>query len=931
MTRLTQDLKTHVEGEVLLNDIEKQVYSVDASIYQITPKLVVIPQTKDDLLSIVLVAKKHKIPLIPRGAATGIAGGCIGKGIVIDLSKNLNTITQINPREAWADVEPGVVQDQLNKSLSPIQSRLGPDTSTGNRATIGGMIGNNSSGAHSLRFGRMSEHIIELEVVLSSGEIATFKELNMQEWNAYSQETSHEGRIYRQLARIRREYGEEIKKHFPKHKRRASGYNLDELIRPEGINVAKLIAGSEGTLGLVASAKLKISPKPLHTALIVLYFHSRTEGFWHAEKLIQHELYSLEIIDEQLIQLGLIAPNMQGKLEWIEGSPVSMVVAELDANALPDLEDKILKLTEFVEKEKIGYSYSVLRTPDDIAHVWELRKAGLGLLMSRRTKSQAIAFVEDVSVPPHQLGPFMERFLKYIESEGKEAGFYGHMGEGCIHVRPYVDMTDPEDYQRMKRMIESVGDLLLEHEGVLSGEHGDGLVRSWTHPKMFGPKLYQAFCEIKEIFDPDHLMNPGKIVDAPDFFENLRNSPQHQVAELDTFLDFTPDGGLSFAVNMCNGNGNCRKQQGLMCPSFQAYGDERHSTRARAQALRAVVNGQVSLEALTQNEVLDVLDLCLECKGCKRDCPSHVDMARIKAEVLHQQQKKKGSSLRTKIFAHVGQLNMLQSYFPKSSRFFQSSSLSKYLLKRIGIAPERELPQIALETFSKVNLEQPKQEECKDTVVLFNDTFTEFNCPEIGVSAVQVLNSLGFHVIIPPWRCCGRPMFSKGLLTKAQKLAKNLVAQLLPYAKKGYPILGLEPSCLYTIIDDYPHLMPKEECQTVIDACLTFDAFLDSLIEKDAFPVDLGPDRPNVKLHRHCYQKALEQTPHTLNVLKHVFGNKASEIPSGCCGMAGSFGYESEHYDMSIAIANKRLVPAIKNSPPSSTFVANGMSCRGQN
>ena len=576
------------------------------------------------------------------------------------------------------------------------------------------------------------------------------------------------------------------------------------------------------------------------------------------------------------------------------------------------------------------YASSRILDSDSMQHVWALRKAGLGLLMSRRSYSRAIGFLEDVAVSPHVLAPFMKRFLDYLATKGKQAGVYGHVGAGCIHVRPFINLRKQDDLRLMEQMMLDISDLLLEYGGTLSGEHGDGLVRSWLNEKMFGPRLYQAFCELKHAFDPEGRMNPGKVVHAPPLLQDLRISPDTIQTELDTQFDFTRDGGFELAVDMCNGNGSCRKREGLMCPSYQAYGDEMHSTRARAQALRGIVNQRMPMEDFHSDELHEILDWCLECKGCKTQCPSQVDMAKIKAEFLYHYHEAKGASLRSKLFAYIPQLSAVASRVPRLANLLARSPLQRSLLGAIGVATERSLPPFATQRFSTWLKRHAKQEPSSQQVVLFNDTYTEFNHPEIGIAAYEILSALGYQVIVPPWTCCGRPMISKGFLPQAKQRAQSVVDVLYRYAKLGIPIIGLEPSCILTVKDDYRDLLSGNQRQHVVDNTLTLDQFLEKEIDAGNFRLSLTKKVAPVLLHGHCHQKSLVGMQSTLNVLRTLPGITVEEIPSGCCGLAGSFGYEEEHYDMSMVIAEQVLAPRIRKSPEHTLVVANGMSCRSQ-
>jgi FAD/FMN-containing dehydrogenase/Fe-S oxidoreductase len=919
---------THcIAGEVRFDKISKIAYSVDASIYEVEPIGIVLPKNKADLTNTIKIAAAYQVPIIPRGAATGITGGCLGKGLIVDTSKYLNNILEINFEENYALCEAGVVQDQLNKALSSKGYRLGPDTSTGNRATLGGMTANNAAGARSLRYGKMVDHVLSIELALANGKMLEFSALDETALQCKLQQQDQEGDLYREMVRIRETYRHEIQSKFPNIPRRASGYNLDELIKPGPFNACKLITGSEGTLGVFHTIKVGICKKPAATALCVIHFSDMLKAMQTIPEILAFHPLAFEMIDDQILTMGRLSPVMQHKLQWLQGKPACIFAVEFDADSKEEATQKAIGLQQFLTQKQIGYARIVLDDPVSTSHLWEVRKAGLGLLLSRRTYSRAIAFIEDLSVAPAQLYSFMSKFCAYLKSKGKEAGIYGHVGSGCMHVRPYINLRDSQDAALMHQMILDVSDLVLEHGGSLSGEHGDGLIRSWLNKKMFGEKIYRAFEELKSAFDPTHQMNPGKIVDGPPLLNNLRTSPETKGASIKTFLDFSKEGGFELAADLCNGNGLCRKKESLMCPSFQATGSEYDTTRARAQSLRAIINGRLPLEEFAGKGLYDVLDLCLECKGCKTECPSQVDMAKMKAEFLYQYQEKHGYSLRNLLFANIGRLNRLSSAFPSLFNYISSSSLSKKMLHWMGIAQERTLPLIANKRFSSWFKKHTQPSGLKRQIVLFNDTFTEFNQPEIGKAAVHILNALGYQVLVPPWHCCGRPMISKGLLPRARKKAEDLIEILYPFANQGLAIVGLEPSCILTLKDDVESLLPSNsKVKTVVNACVTLDEFL----SKEKLPFKAAHQEKTIKLHGHCHQKALCGMQPTLQVLKAIPQAHVSEIESGCCGMAGSFGYEKEHYALSMKIGELRLMPAIRAGSEHDLIVANGFSCRTQ-
>jgi FAD/FMN-containing dehydrogenase/Fe-S oxidoreductase len=912
-------LKKEIEGEVRFDQLTKKIYSVDASIFEIEPIGVVLPKNREEIIACVRIAKDFQVPVIARGAATGIAGGCIGKGLIIDTSKYCNRILTIDYEQKSATVEPGVVQDQLNGVLKPGGYRLGPDTSTGNRATLGGMTANNSAGSRSLRYGKMVDSVEAVEMVLADGEVIEFGPAELAEKNSLD---TREGEIYRKIEEIKHTYASEIIERFPNIPRRVSGYNLDELLKPGPVNLAKLITGSEGTLGVITKITVKISEQPLLEGQCLIFFNDLIEAMNHIPVILTWKLISLEMVDEQIIDMGRSSPSLRGKLGWLIHNPEVLFIAEFEANSEQELAFKLNAFEVFLKSKEIGYATLCLNDPQLMQEVRELRKSGLGLLLSKRAYTRAIAFIEDISIPPEKLASFFSKFLIYLQLQGKTAGIYGHVGSGCMHIRPFMNLKEPDEIILLKQMMNFVSTLVLEHGGAMSGEHGDGLLRSYLNEKMFGEKIYQAFLEVKGVFDPENRMNPGKIVNGEFNSRNFRLKPETKTTEIKTFQNFAKEGGFELSVDLCNGNGLCRKKEKIMCPSFQATQDEYHTTRARAQSLRALIHGELKETTLTSPEIHDVLDLCLSCKGCKTECPSQVDMAKIKAEFLYHYQEKRGYSLRDKLFAHIGSLSKMSALFPSLSNALLKSRPVKQLLERIGIG--RELPPLAESRFSQW-FNHYKQPPSDKQVVLFNDTFTEFYHPHIGRAAIKILNALGYFVIVPKWQCCGRPMISKGFLREAKKQAEKIIKTLQPLSH--LPIVGLEPSCILTLIDDFPNLA---ETHLVERACLTLDEFLQRHIKYGELPLPWNEEAVNVKVHGHCHQKALVGMQPTLEVLKAIPGLSAAEIPSGCCGMAGSFGYEIEHISLSKQIGELHLLKEVRKAAPKTLILANGFSCRSQ-
>lgn len=901
--------------ELHFDEISRVVYSVDASIYEVKPLGIAIPRSQADLIKTVEIASRSNVPIIPRGAATGIAGGCLGEGLIVDISKYLCQILELNLEKKEVKCEPGVIQDDLNQFLAPHEYRLGPDTSTGNRATLGGMAANNAAGARSLLFGSMVDALKEVELLLSSGEMIHFAPLSEKEWGQKLSLQNREGDIYRALETIRLGEREEIEAKYPPLPRRSSGYRLDELLKPFPLNPAKLIAGSEGTLGIISSLTLSIVPKLKKTELLLLGFKDILSAMRAVPKILEDSPISLELIDDKILKAAESAPSLRGKIYSLPKIPGALLVVEFPRGATYRKMEGAL-FTELVQSEEA------------IENVWEVRKAGLGLLLSKRSYSRALAFIEDLSIPPKRLGDFMEQFLQLLQAKSKEAGIYGHAGPGCLHIRPYIDLRDKREVALMQEMMNEVSQLVIEMGGALSGEHGDGFIRSWLTEKLFGKKITSAFKLLKDAFDPLGLMNPHKIVNPLPVDKNLRKSP---LAEPKTFLSFDAAGGLSLSVDLCNGNGACRKQKEVMCPSFQVTHDEYDTTRARAQTLRHLLNekGVDPLSApLADPKLHAILDLCIQCKGCKTECPSEVDMAKMKSEALYHYQEKQGYSLRNRVFAHLGFLS--RCLFP--IRFFHNglikSSLGKKIASFFGIVGP--IPSFAKMRFSEMakKIVQPEGKP----VILLIDTYTEFYCPEVGVAALHVINHLGYKALIPPWKCCGRPAISKGFLNHAKENAFQLSSELKKLPLENIELISLEPSCQFTLFDEFPEFLPKELSK---EKWLSFDAFVFKHLPNDLQALSKKVAIQKVAVHKivvhgHCHQKALLGMQTTFDLLKKLPGVAVSEIRAGCCGMAGSFGHEKEHADFSKRIGELSLLPYVRSLSEDTSIIANGFSCRSQ-
>ena len=926
------ELKKRVEGDIYFDRYSRLLYSTDASIYQIEPIGVVVPRHKGDVQAVVELANKFSVPVLPRGGGTSLAGQTVGHALVLDFSKYMQNVLEVNQEELWCRVQPGLVQDELNAYVRSMGLQFGPDTSTSNRATIGGMIGNNSAGAHSLTYGKTLDHVIELTVLLSDGSEVVLKELSSDALEGKSQADSLEGRVHREVARLAQEHRNEILARYPKIMRRVSGYNLDEFIKPQPFNLSRILVGSEGTLGMVVEAKMRLVPKPKWTALDVIHFDDDLEALRASQAILETAPYALESTDKMILNLARGNIVQSQRLGFVQGNPSSLLMVEYAGDTEAQVKEQVYKLEEVRKAQHIGYAATLAFKPEEVKAVWGVRKAGLGLLLGTKGDKKPIAFVEDTAVAPAKLPEFIKRFREIITRHDAIAGYYGHCSVGCMHIRPLIDLKEASEMKKMVSIADAISDLVLEFNGAMSGEHGDGLARSHFNQKLFGAVLYEAFRQVKRVFDPKNLMNPGKIVDAPAMTESLKISPRYQTWQPETTLDFTGQGGFARAVEMCSGMGECRKKlDGTMCPSYMGTLDEEHSTRGRANALRAVLSGKVPKEEFTGKRLHDVMDLCLECKACKAECPSNVDMAKLKYEFLDHYHRVNGLPLRNRLFGGIERLNRIGSQFAPLSNWVVGSGLNRWLMEKLaGIDRRRPLPQFAGVTFEDwFDGRKPEGDGAKGEVVLFHDTFNNFNTPNVAVATTRLLERLGYHVLLVNKRCCGRPMISKGMLGEAKNNAAWNVDQLAEYAERGVPIVGMEPSCLLTLRDEYPDFLRTNDAKLVARNSFLLEEFL--LQERDTGKVSLsfGANGRKALLHGHCHQKALVGTVPTVALLKGA-GFEVSEVDSGCCGMAGSFGFEKEHYDLSLTIGNRRLAPAVKSASAEVEIVAPGISCRQQ-
>ena len=931
---IADELRRRVDGEVRFDPYSRLLYSTDASIYQMEPVGVVIPRTTADVQAVVDFAAREGIPVLPRSGGTSLAGQTVNHAIVLDFSKYLNNVLEVNAAEQWARVQPGIILEQLTRQVASHGLQYAPDPTTANRACVGGGIGNNTCGAHSVIYGKTLDHIKELEAILSDGSTAHLGQLTAAGLESRLSAGGLEGDIYRGVLRIAREQKDEIDRTYARIQRRVSGYNLDEFVPGAGgpVNLARMVVGSEGTLCVVTEAKVNLVPRPTMTALSVLHFRSVFDASEATTRVLQHEPSSVEMIDKMVLDRCREALGQSRLLSFIEGDPGAMLLVEFYGETGDELTARMNAL-----KADIGPAYACVNILDRAgqAAVWNVRKGGLGLLMSIKGDAKPIPFVEDPAVDPAVMGEFVRRFDDIVKEHGTTAGYYGHASVGCLHIRPLVSLKSQDGIDKMVSIGDAVSDLIKEFGGSMSGEHGDGIVRGvWTR-KMFGDRIYDAFRELKQTWDPQGIMNPGKIIDTPPMTENLRYGTAYQPAALATTLDFSPDSGYAGAVEMCNGMGACRKLDGTMCPSFMATRDEEHSTRGRANLLRAALSGRMPEGAdgsITDQRLHQALDLCLECKACKAECESGVDMAKLKYEFLSHYQERHGVPLRSRLFANVNGLNKLGSRYAPLSNWLAGNGIGKALASKfLGISPQRRQPAFASQSFPDWFARRGNAGHGAryGTVALYNDTFMNYNYPEIGVAAVEVLAAAGYGVELVNGGCCGRPMISKGLLAQARDQARSNIADLYAYAERGIPIVGCEPSCLLTLRDEYPEFVADERAAVVAKNSFLIDEFLANAQAAGRLDLQFSNLAKQVLFHGHCHQKAIVGTAAALAVLGMPPGYQAELINAGCCGMAGSFGFEKEHYAISMQIGGLSLFPAIAARPDWEVAVM-GVSCRQQ-
>jgi FAD/FMN-containing dehydrogenase/Fe-S oxidoreductase len=935
---LQQLLRRDFDGEVAFDDYTRHLFSRDASMYAIRPLGVAFPRHSDDVAAALTAAASLGVPVIPRGAGTSLAGQTVGPGLVVDMSRHLDRIHEIDREARTALVDVGVVQDDLNAAAAAHGLMFGPDTSTSNRATIGGMVGNNSAGSGSVRYGMTIDHVRTLDVMLSDGSRARFEPIDDAEYTRRASRDSLEGRIYAGLAHVMARHEQSIANDFPSFWRRAGGYRLDRLADETPFDLAKFVVGSEGTLVIATRALVDLVPKPRRTVFAVGHFTSVAAAIAATEDALSCDPAQVEMMDKTILDLSRQKIEYAELANSLDGDPAALLFVSFTGDDQAELVASLDRLDALWRAHRHGYSTLRAVSPSQQRALLKVRKSSLGLLMAASVGTlRPLAFVEDTAVEPVHLAAYAERFKALVDQHGLTAGFYGHASVGCLHVRPFIDVTDPAQVVTMRAVATEVKDLVAEFGGVNSSEHGDGLARSEFNRSIFGDDLYEAMREVKRLFDPNGVMNPGKIVDSPLMTDNLRDPALPLPKPIRTRIPFEVVGGMRGAADRCMNIGLCRKSTtGAMCPSYMATRQEEHSTRGRANALVWALSAPDPAAELGDERLHEILDLCLMCKACKSECPLGVDIATLKSETLSHYHDIHGVPLRSRMFGSIRALNRLgAATAPLSNLPARVRPIRALMGRMLGIAPQRPLPTFQRQTLVRWFAAGPRPPSpgSQGTVTFLADSFTTFTDPKVGKAAVDLLERAGWSVRLESRGCCGRASLSKGLVDDAKRKAAKLARLLTSSTEPGSPVVGCEPSCLFTLRDEHVALLPDDPRVRDIAARvrqveeLLTEAIDDGrlVLREDSWLVGR-----RVMYHGHCHQKAEVGTAATLELLRRIPSVDVVELDAGCCGMAGSFGFEVEHYDLSMAIGSDRLFPAIRSAPVDTVLVATGVSCRQQ-
>ncbi len=937
---LEHALRTAVGGEVGFDRLTRRIYSTDASIYSIEPIGVVFPRSADDVVGTVEVATRFGVPVLPRGAGTSLAGQTVGNAVVLDFSRHMHALIGIDADSRTAQVQPGLVQEDLNLAAARHGLMFAPDTSTANRATLGGMIGNNSCGSRSARYGMTIDHVHSLDVVLSDGGRATLGAVTPDQALQKSRGDSLEARLYRDVAALTERRSEAIRTGFPPYWRRSGGYRLERLLPERGpFDLSKVVVGSEGTLAITTEATVKLVPLPGAVAALAGHFESVAAALAAVDDALDANAAAIELVDRTIVDLARVSPLHSHLVSIISGNPGALLWVEFYGETAAEATAAAAALEE--RWRRGGHGYSVVRatTAAELKRFREVRKAGLGLLSAAgQGNERSIAFVEDTAVDPRKLADYTKQFARILDRHGLRAGFYGHASAGCLHIRPFMDLGRPSAVATLRAVAEEVASLVHAFGGMNSSEHGDGLVRAEFSRRLFGDDLYEAMRELKRAFDPDNRLNPGKKVDAPSMTDSLREPNLPRALPLATQFAFPYEDGLRGAANRCVRVGACRKSAasgGTMCPSFMVTREERHSTRGRANALVDALSSADPRAALGDDALMEALDLCLECKACKSECPMSVDMAMLKAETLFHRYAQRGTPLSARFFGHARRINRLGSAFAAAANAANAagrlSTLRNIVEHILGIDRRRPLPTFARQSLSAwYQHRAPQGSGARGEVVFFGDSFSSYTEPEIGIASIELLERAGWRVRLVADVCCGRSLISKGLLVAARQRHAALLDRLAPAAAAGVPIVGCEPSCMFTLKDELVSLSRGDQrAVAVARQAKLVDELLADAIDDGSLAMPAARQETPIVFHGHCHQKAASALSPTVKLLERIPGAQVTVLDAGCCGMAGSFGFERDHYDLSMQIGEMRLFPAVR-SAPDALVAATGVSCRQQ-
>jgi hypothetical protein len=937
-----EKLHQSLSGTVLFDELHKTIYATDASVYRKIPMAVAFPKDEKDLKTLIDFATEYQITLIPRTAGTSLAGQCVGDGIVVDVAKHFTSILEFDELAKTITVQPGIVRDELNVFLKPFGLFFGPNTSTSNRCMIGGMVGNNSSGSTSIKYGVTRDKVLQIDTILSDGTKAIFNEISSADFNQKKRENTLEGSIYRSIYTelSSEENQQEIKAQFPKETihRRNTGYAVDEFLTSDlfggkdpTINVAKFLSGSEGTLAFSTAITLQLDVlPPTESIMVTAHFTSINESLIATVTAMNHNLYNCELMDKTILDCTKSNREQVKNRFFLQGDPEAVLMLEVAANTLEETEVLADNLIADLKENNFGYHHPKVYGKD-IAKVHHLRKAGLGLLGNMVGDKKAVACIEDTAVALEDLPTYIEEFTQIMDKYQQEAVYYAHAGAGELHLRPILNLKKKEDVVLFRKITTETAELVKKYKGSFSGEHGDGIVRAEFIPLMIGEQNYQLLRRIKKAFDPNNIFNKGKITDAFSMDESLRYEIDRIEPKIETIQDFSDSEGILKLAEKCNGSGDCRKPAsagGTMCPSYRATKNEKDTTRARANMLREVLTNNEAKNKFDSAELKEVFDLCLSCKACASECPSNVDIATLKAEFLYQYQETNGYSFRSKLFANNVKYNKLGSIAPALTNAILNTPFAKAAM---GVAQQRSVPKLAPKTLRKWVKKQPKTSHAK-TVYFFCDEFTNFYDVTIGKDAFYLFDKLGYNLKLIAHEESGRSFISKGFLKQAKAICNLNVAIFKDLITEETPLIGIEPSAILTFRDEYIRLADDTaSAERIAKNAFTFEEFLAKEFEKGAFNADLFTSATKtLKIHGHCHQKALSGTHSSFQILNIPKNYGVTIMNTGCCGMAGSFGYEKEHYAISMQVGEDTLFPKIRNTSLETEIVAAGTSCRHQ-